>query len=372
MDDREALSFIAWALSPSRDPALQSELEQIVARGVAWERVVRLASEHLVTPALHGRLLSRNLLPRLDDDLQSYLETVAELNRRRNHAAIRQLAEITCALNALGVQPVLLKGAALLLSGVYADPAERVIRDLDILVRPEDLAASVRGLAELGYTPLDVSRDYRHHHHLAPLGKADRLLTVELHRQVVPTVYQRRFPAARFIERSSTFFWQGSTVLLPAPDDMFVHNAIHHQLADRNLWAGGFLLREALDLVALAGRSPERIATPALADRLRRDAGLLCSAFYVPSAFAVFQLENPLQEQAGRRSLVSPERWMIGLYQLYASRSSGPLRAATDLVAHTVRLLRRGEHPGHRRQLTRKVLRKVGRRAAEMWHARID
>jgi hypothetical protein len=370
MDDRQALSFIARALSPSRDPILQDDLEQAIARRrIGWERVVGLASEHLVTPALHRRLGARNLLPSLDDDLLSYLETVAELNRARNRAAGVQLAEIARSLNAIGVQPVLLKGAALLLGGIYCDPADRVLGDLDLLVRRESHAAALRCLAELGYLPFSDPRAYHHHHHCVPLAKAGRPLGIELHGDVVPAAYQRRFPTGPAFARSSTLLWQGSTLLLPAAEDLFIHNAIHHQLADRNLWAARFSLRQALDLVQLAGRFPERIGAPALAARLRREAGLLCLGFYVPAAFSAFALPSPLPLPAAPSWQARADRCRVGLFKLYAERGPEPLRAAVGLLAHAGCGIRSVAHAAGRRRLAR-VLHTFGRRAAKTYQGK--
>jgi hypothetical protein len=61
-------------------------------------------------------------------------------------------------LHDLGIQTVVLKGAALALS-VYRTHAERPIGDVDLLVRPQDAAAARRALTGHGWRPLRQVRE---------------------------------------------------------------------------------------------------------------------------------------------------------------------------------------------------------------------
>ncbi|MBV8373917.1 MAG: nucleotidyltransferase family protein, partial [Candidatus Eremiobacteraeota bacterium] len=118
----------------------------------------------------------------------------ALLRRERWSTAVRsaklrdQLRQVVELLNAAGIEPILLKGAARLWSG---DPSASLHDsvDLDLLVADDELAAARTALVEAGYRD-DLYRDiawyYQNvHHHLAPLLPQCGV-GVELHRALAP------------------------------------------------------------------------------------------------------------------------------------------------------------------------------------------
>lgn len=68
------------------------------------------------------------------------------------------LGELRAAAAKAGIETVPLKGAALLELGIY-QPGERGMSDVDLLVRPRDLAGLEKTLAGLGYKPMANSAD---------------------------------------------------------------------------------------------------------------------------------------------------------------------------------------------------------------------
>ncbi|MFO1057442.1 MAG: nucleotidyltransferase family protein [Dongiaceae bacterium] len=122
-----------------------------------WLGVVEHPRRHLVIsatgtkrllPLLHHALRENGIDP--GRELTPYLRTVALRERHRaGHlaAVLRQAAD---ALAARGLEPILLKGAALAHT-VYPDPALRHCHDLDLLIEPGDLAAAGDALAAAGF-----------------------------------------------------------------------------------------------------------------------------------------------------------------------------------------------------------------------------
>jgi len=84
-----------------------------------WEKVLRLSSAHLVTPQLRWALREQGLFSTLPADAAEYLEAVYTLNLEKNTQCEDQLAQFIKALNCIGVRPLLLKGAAVLVGGLY-------------------------------------------------------------------------------------------------------------------------------------------------------------------------------------------------------------------------------------------------------------
>ncbi len=99
-----------------------------------WEIVLRLSSAHLATPQLRWALREQHLFSDLPVDVAEYLDAVYTLNLDKNRRCEEQLAHFIGILNSVGVHPVLLKGAAAIVGGLYPTPGERMISDLDILI----------------------------------------------------------------------------------------------------------------------------------------------------------------------------------------------------------------------------------------------
>jgi len=113
-------------------------------RAAAWPAVLALANRHLLAPALPPAGPMRQ-------EVADYLALLRQANARRNTVVREQLGELVQALNAAGVTPMLLKGGAMLLTGLYPDPAMRMVGDLDVMVPPAALTTSLAVTRQLGY-----------------------------------------------------------------------------------------------------------------------------------------------------------------------------------------------------------------------------
>ena len=105
--------------------------------------------------SVHGLVLSGLAnLGRLGPDLETIPARAASiLHPLRFEAALWDLERdrVVRALELQGVSPVLLKGAALRLA-LYTEPVHRPLRDVDLLVPPDELEATLETMGKLGYT----------------------------------------------------------------------------------------------------------------------------------------------------------------------------------------------------------------------------
>ncbi len=144
--------LLAACARTTLDEAARARLEAALATGPDWPFVVRAAAIHGILPLVARHLASsdRPLAP---------AAVAAELRRR--HAASAQqglaltaaLVEALRALAEAGIEAVPFKGP-LLAAAVYGDVGLRPFRDVDILVRPSELAAAVAALRPLGWEVL--------------------------------------------------------------------------------------------------------------------------------------------------------------------------------------------------------------------------
>jgi hypothetical protein len=230
--------------------------------GHSWEALIEAASYHLVTPTLAYCLRGRGDVPQ---PVSEYLDGVFFLNRERNETLVGGLAAALKALNAAGIQPTLLKGIASIASGLYPDPAMRILGDIDLLVQGDEGESAARMLASLGFEAIPSDRvDYGEHHHLAPQRDPVTGMIIELHVRPVLRQWDRLLDAISLREQARPIRFQGSSVLIPSPTHRMIHNIVHNQLSDRNYAGRQLNIRQVLELAALVRRHVEDIDWPAV------------------------------------------------------------------------------------------------------------
>jgi hypothetical protein len=214
----------------------------------------------MVTPALHA------VAPAwLDPELAEYLAASHGLNELRNRRFLAELEAAGSVLNRLGIEPVALKGAASVLRGLYRNPADRIIRDIDLLVPVQRLDDCVAAFRADGYEPkvraprLRRSRPPRSHRHYPFLWREDRLFAVELHSAPVEHRQAAAIPANAVIAAATPVALGGATLGIPCVADQIVHNAIHAHSIDRLTHKRPLSLRQLLEFVLLC-RCPEAAA----------------------------------------------------------------------------------------------------------------
>jgi len=141
----------------------------LVALAVAaldWDGLVDLAVREGTAPLLHLHLRRLDLLEKLPPTVAHRLTEMTNAVWAANAVGEDRWAEATATLRRAGVETLTLKGLALAHT-IYPEPGLRPMADIDLLVRPDDRAAALEILRELGYrTPGDdadrlaASRDF--------------------------------------------------------------------------------------------------------------------------------------------------------------------------------------------------------------------
>lgn len=243
--------LVRCALGNEPDPAAA-----IAAAGLDSVAVIRLALQHRIAPYLYRLAVDPAVAPVLPRDLLGVLTTIHEANADRNARLRRQVEAAVALHNRAGIEPVLLKGAARLVDGTYDDPADRFMRDLDLLVPVERLAEAADILQAAGYRFTEPeAAEAQGHHHLPNLRHEQEEASIELHRAVVHARHARLLPAADIIARSTAVAVGGASARLLAPPDSLLHLVVHGQLQHFRLLSGSLLLQEIVEFVLLARRA---------------------------------------------------------------------------------------------------------------------
>jgi hypothetical protein len=215
---------------------------------VDWFGVLALANHALLTPALAVALQNNSALP---VDVQVFLSEVLKRNIERNRRLKAQLVDALRSLNVVGIQPVLLKGA-ILLASTERDDGGRILGDLDILLRPEEVARGVAALEDGGFR---VSRLFRQadSHVAAELGRPEDVGIVDLHRR--PPGPLACLNHVVIEDHCHTIIITGARASVPSSTLQILLLVAHDQFHDQDYWRGRLDLRHLLDFASLTSGS---------------------------------------------------------------------------------------------------------------------
>lgn len=247
--------------------------DRVVLGDVDELRLVALSRWHRLDGVLARALDATNAG---SHDLWGHLRDATSATEQRWDLLRARLDQLTETCRVAGIEVVLLKGAALVETGL-APPGERPMADLDVLV-PEAVAIEAhRRARELGFAATSSASSWRHattrHHHLPALRDAYGV-TIELHHRLLDVSH----PQSRLDELARQRVQPLPALPAARLDDVgtWLHLAVHFW-DDRRRGTGGPLL-QLLDLhLVLARLDPAELAAVAADGGAARLVGTVAS-----------------------------------------------------------------------------------------------
>lgn len=278
----------------------QTELRlRVMTPGFSWQQLADQAGSQGLMYPLVWALKRRSLLlpmPRRAPQpvsakhptavmLAVYDEYLQRQRRRRD-----QLGAIVSAFNSVNVEPLLLKGSRYLLLNTSPWCEARDMRDLDLLVRPDDAAKAAKALEQIGYRSGEVS--FPSDHHLPVMWLETAPSAVEVHSEALS------FEAREILPTETV--WQQATrhtneygAFLALPDEwQFLVGLLHHQVSDRGYPRRVLALKTLWEIASIGQEMPAH-AWQSVAEymALRRQGDVLGS--FVAQASRLFALQPP-------------------------------------------------------------------------------
>jgi hypothetical protein len=245
---KETLFFIGKCLTiPSDDKNFKEASRLIKTKVVDWDEVVKLSTAHYVFTTLYCRFLSSNLLPFLPEDLVAFMKQLTEINRDRNQQIIDQAKEINILLQKHDIHPVFLKGTGNLLEELYHDIGERMVGDIDFIIRPEDYEDSIKILKKSGYKKV-YDHDNRPAKHYPRLFKEGSIAAIEIHKEIVKSPFESAFNYETI--KDNVITKNGFSFL--GFEDQLALSIIAKQINDDGQYFNGISLRNAFDVYCLS------------------------------------------------------------------------------------------------------------------------
>ena len=328
---------------------------------IDWALVAELAERHQLLPAVwlaasEASLLEpvpRPLLEPLGRDgpgphhVAATLELAWLDNQRRMADLLAQLTDVTAALEAAGIVSIALKGAAMCARSVYANPATRIMRDVDLLIAGDRAQAARDVLLRGGYVDYGRACDGASwRHHLAPLRDPSRFGSIELHVAPIGVGWAEALPAEEMWALAESFQFRGARVRVPSTEHLIVHALVHGYEADEHWIRHSIDLRTELELALLADRAgePDWPAVRGHLDRVGR--GRLVD-LHLANRRRLFGLEAQ-RGAGGRRAAL----WRAGTELLYRFPDARPVAERASRLAHAFDAGRLRRHYGPDSPLT--------------------
>ncbi len=215
-----------------------------------FELLLGIANQNWIVFPLISSLMRLDVLREFDESTQDYLLEIYQLNQARNERVVSDIDLLIGLLNKLGVDFFLLKGMYLLGAGYYL-PAERFIKDVDLLMAVNDIPTIYDYLEANGFRTHENDRICsdllnQNHHELPPLLSPSSEYYIDVHKQPVGIFSQE-------IVSVDDFFLVSQE---PDSDDRLLHLQLlviiaHAEVSSGNFYIGFFNWRAAFDIVAI-------------------------------------------------------------------------------------------------------------------------
>jgi ribosomal protein L10 len=275
---KETLYFVAKCLTISLEDRNKKAIEkQLQSNNIDWDNVVKVSTAHYVFPALYCNLQRANFLHYLPEELVSYMEHVANLNRERNEEIITQAKELNILLLANNIIPIFLKGTGNLLAGIYDDVAERMVGDIDFIFSKEDYPKAIKLLRNFDYSEV-IKYDYHYPEgkHYRRLQKEHAIAAIEIHSEILGIEKYRKEFNYSVVEKDSQVI---NEVRVLSYANKLNLSIIAKQIHDHGFEYKTMALRNAYDVFLLSKKTNAKVSVNAL-DKLTNPLNCFLAACY--------------------------------------------------------------------------------------------
>ena len=155
---------------------------------INFEKLVFILSSHLMLPAFYYCCKKKNLLVYLPEDLSSYLSEIYNINKERNKKLLIEMKIISKFLDNSGINHKFLKGASLIYQKIYEDLGERMIGDIDILIKRSDRKDVIKLLNLNNYKSSFIYKSWKANVDPNFINN-NKLFAIDLHSGLLPFNY---------------------------------------------------------------------------------------------------------------------------------------------------------------------------------------
>ena len=239
-------------------------LNGIDINDVNFENLIKLASGHLMLPALFFNIQKKKVSYLFPEDFIAYIKNIYAINKARNTLLLAEAKELSELLYKNNIKHIFLKGTALLLSNVFEDIGERMISDIDFIIQHKDEEKAINLFKKNDY----VFRGFLKSNlifkfklfkpkHLPRLVHKNKIMALELHTELLNSGWRR------FIFNSNAllnnFKKEIKTIKTPGKPFLFDHCIYALQINDKTFFTSYHFHRSIYDIYKLDCKKSLRI-----------------------------------------------------------------------------------------------------------------
>ncbi|MCS6806087.1 MAG: nucleotidyltransferase family protein [Acidobacteriota bacterium] len=289
------------------DDALRERICAAVEQPLCWPTFVAQAKEQELTPLMYLNL-KRAAAALVPPETLSHLRALTQRTLIRNALLSEELFALIKLFKREGIAFIPLKGI-LLAEAVYGDMSLRPIRDLDVMVRSEDLPRVTSLLAQQGFScrsadPEKESRSPTKHDLAFTKSRSAVKVLLELHWKLKDRVY--RLPEEMIWNHRVAYAWRGETVMILSPEMTLLH-LVHH------LNANAYSLKVLVDVAETLRAYQEELDWDQLEALAARCGMMRNLVVALECANAVLGAPVPIKARQMAPALVRERRWLCAL-----------------------------------------------------------
>ena len=209
-------------------------LNGIDINDVNFENLIKLASGHLMLPALFFNINKKNLSCLFPEDFIAYIKNIHAINKARNTLLLAEAKELSELLYKNNINHIFLKGTALLLSNVFEDIGERMMGDIDFIIQYKDEHKVEKILEKNNYFKVEIVNSMiKIPRHLARRVNKNKKIAIEPHLELLE--YRNRWV---FNSKELINDFKNKTKTIKTPSKIFL---IDHCILGAQIRNHGFI-----------------------------------------------------------------------------------------------------------------------------------
>ena len=228
-------------------------LQGIDIINVNFENLMKLASNHLMLPALFFNINKKNLSHLFPVDFIECIKKVYLINKARNEVLLKEAKELSELLYKDNINHIFLKGTALLLSNVFEDIGERMMCDIDFIIQHKNEKKVIKLLNKYNYFGSSPDRlrtlfKIFKPKHMPRFINENKIMALELHTELLSAGYRHIFNSKNLI---TDFEIEAKIIKTPNKSFLFDHCIYALQIVDRRIFNSHHSHRSIYDIYKL-------------------------------------------------------------------------------------------------------------------------
>ena len=210
-------------------------LNGVDINNINFEKLITLTSGHLMLPALFFNIQKKKAAYLFPEDFIDYIKNIFAINKARNEILLEEAKELSELLVENNIKHIFLKGTALLLSNVFEDIGERMIGDIDFIIRHKDEEKIKKVLEKNKYCskkPVSSFRFFKPKHLPRRINK-NKKIAIEPHLELLSPGWRGVFNSKRL---SSAFKENVKAIKTPNQSFLFDHCIYAFQIPDKGFF----------------------------------------------------------------------------------------------------------------------------------------